>query len=114
MADYRNSKWASEIIELQKDDGSWGYFHTLSNPSKRNPITTEQAIRRLEILGYTINDKPIILFSHSTTNISLSLHPGFLYSANNSIAAMYLLASFDLNKCGNIDNCLGHLTHNPN
>ncbi|MGI6537913.1 MAG: hypothetical protein ACOX22_06190 [Caldicoprobacterales bacterium] len=60
MADYRNSKWASEIIELQKDDGSWGYFHTLSNPSKRNPITTEQALRRLEILGYTINDKPII------------------------------------------------------
>ena len=47
MVDYRNSKWASEIIGLQKDDGSWGYFHTLSNPSKRNPITTEQAIRRL-------------------------------------------------------------------
>ena len=60
MTNYKNSKWASEIIELQKDDGSWGYFHTLSNPSKRNPITTEQAIRRLEILGYTINDKPII------------------------------------------------------
>lgn len=60
MTDYKDSKWASEIIELQKDDGSWGYFHTLSNPSKRNPITTEQAIRRLEILGYTINDKPII------------------------------------------------------
>jgi len=60
MTDYKNSKWASEIIELQKDDGSWGYFHTLSNPSKSNPITTEQAIRRLEILGYTINDKPII------------------------------------------------------
>jgi hypothetical protein len=60
MVDYRNSKWASEIIGLQKDDGSWGYFHTLSNPSKRNPITTEQAIRRLEILGYTINDEPII------------------------------------------------------
>jgi hypothetical protein len=59
MTDYRNSKWAAEIIELQKDDGSWGYFHTLSNPSKRNKITTEQAIRRLEILGYTINDKPI-------------------------------------------------------
>ena len=60
MTNYKNSKWASEIIELQKEDGSWGYFHTLSNPSKRNPITTEQAIRRLEILGYTINDKPII------------------------------------------------------
>ncbi len=60
MNDYKNSKWASEIIDLQKDDGSWGYFHTLSNPSKSNRITTEQALRRLEILGYTINDKPII------------------------------------------------------
>ena len=60
MTNYKNSKWASEIIELQKDDGSWGYFHSLSNPSKNNRITTEQALRRLQILGYTINDKPII------------------------------------------------------
>lgn len=60
MINYKNSKWASEIIELQRDDGSWGYFHTLSNPTKQNPITTEQAIRRLEVLGYTINDEPII------------------------------------------------------
>jgi len=57
--DYRSSKWALEIIQLQRDDGSWGYFHTLSNPSKRYPITTEQALRRLEVLGYTIDDKPI-------------------------------------------------------
>ena len=60
MTDYKNSKWALEIIELQREDGSWGYFHTLSNPSKRYPITTEQAIRRLEILGYTIDDEPIL------------------------------------------------------
>lgn len=60
MDDYKDSKWASEIIELQRDDGSWGYFHALSNPSRENPITTEQAIRRLEILGYTITDEPII------------------------------------------------------
>jgi len=60
MDEYKNSKWAHNIIELQKDDGSWGYFHTLSNPSRQNHITTEQALRRLEILGYTINDKPIM------------------------------------------------------
>ncbi|WP_406242444.1 hypothetical protein ACF3M2_19715 [Tissierella carlieri] len=60
MIDYRKSKWASDIIALQKDDGSWGYFHTLSDPSKQNPIATEQAIRRLEILGYTINDNPVM------------------------------------------------------
>lgn len=60
MTHYKDSKWASEIIELQREDGSWGYFHSLSKPSKSNPITTEQALRRLEILGYTIKDKPII------------------------------------------------------
>lgn len=60
MTEYKDSKWASEIIRLQKDDGSWGCFHSLSNRSKSNPITTEQALRRLEILGYTIQDKPIL------------------------------------------------------
>jgi ribosomal-protein-alanine N-acetyltransferase len=52
---YKNSKWSKEIIALQNEDGLWGYFHTLSDPSK-NPITTEQALRRLQILGYTIDD----------------------------------------------------------
>jgi hypothetical protein len=56
---YLNGKWAKKIIELQHNDGSWGYFHTLSNPTAKQPITTEQASRRLEILGFTINDKPI-------------------------------------------------------
>ena len=54
-----NSRWAKEIISLQKPDGSWGYFHTLSNPTKSQPITTEQALRRLKILGLTENDEPI-------------------------------------------------------
>ena len=57
--DYKDGKWAKKIIELQHDDGSWGYFHSLSNPSPKQPITTEQALRRLEILGFTIEDKPI-------------------------------------------------------
>jgi hypothetical protein len=48
---YKDGKWAKKIIELQHDDGSWGYFHTLSNPSSNQPMTTEQALRRLEILG---------------------------------------------------------------
>lgn len=52
---YKNSRWAREIISLQRKDGSWGFFHTLSEPNKY-PITTEQAIRRLQILGYTIDD----------------------------------------------------------
>lgn len=52
---YKNSRWSKEIISLQNRDGLWGYFHTLSEPNK-HPITTEQALRRLQILGYTIDD----------------------------------------------------------
>ena len=57
--DYRNSKWANDILKLQQDNGSWGYFHSLSYPVSNQPITTEQALRRLKILGYTKEDKPI-------------------------------------------------------
>jgi len=59
MKTFKESKWALSILNLQKSDGSWGYFHTLSNPSSQNPLTTEQALRRLEILGFTIEDAPI-------------------------------------------------------
>lgn len=58
MSDYKNSKWARQILELQKEEGLWGYFHTLSEPNK-TPITTEQALLRLYILGYSIEDEPI-------------------------------------------------------
>jgi hypothetical protein len=52
---YKDSRWSKEIVLLQKEDGLWGYFHTLSDP-KNHPITTEQALRRLQVLGYTIDD----------------------------------------------------------
>lgn len=55
---YKDFMWAKEIIAMQNREGSWGYFHALSEPSKYN-ITTEQALRRLQILGYTIDDEPI-------------------------------------------------------
>ncbi len=58
--DYRNGKIAQSIIELQNDDGTWGYeFHSLALPNKNKPLTTEQALRRLKILGFTIDDAPI-------------------------------------------------------
>lgn len=59
MSEFKASKWANEIIALQNEDGSWGYFHTLCNPVNRRSITTEQALRRLQILGYTIDDLPV-------------------------------------------------------
>ena len=52
---HKDGKWARQIISLQEDDGKWGYFHSLSQ-FYDSPITTEQALRRLECLGYTIED----------------------------------------------------------
>jgi hypothetical protein len=53
------SKWVQEIVDLQHEDGSWGFFHTLSQPTKKQPMTTEQALRRLRILGLTASDEPV-------------------------------------------------------
>jgi hypothetical protein len=54
-----NSKWVKQILDLQHKDGSWGCFHTLSNPTKAQPMTTEQALRRLRVLELTKDDEPI-------------------------------------------------------
>ena len=49
---YKESKWAKEILSLQKGDGSWGSnFHSLSIPTRKYPLTTEQALRRLAIVA---------------------------------------------------------------
>ena len=50
---HKDGKWARNIIALQEDDGKWGCFHSLSKIYNA-PITTEQALRRLERLGYTM------------------------------------------------------------
>ena len=55
---YKDGKWAKQIISLQESDGKWGWFHSLSQ-FYNFPITTEQALRRLERLGYTIEDECI-------------------------------------------------------
>jgi len=59
MSEFKNGKWATQIVGLQKDDGSWGYFHSLSMPTSKQPITTEQAIGRLRRLGFTKDDAVI-------------------------------------------------------
>ena len=55
---YKDTKWAKEILAQQDENGLWGNFNTLSKPSKA-PITTEQALRRLYVLGFDINDEAI-------------------------------------------------------
>lgn len=55
---HRDTKWARKIISLQDDEGKWGCFHTLSRLSNA-PMTTEQALRRLKYLGFTIEDNCI-------------------------------------------------------
>ena len=59
MYNYKNGKWANQILSKQKPNGSWECFHTLRSSSKI-PITTEQALTRLEYLGYTEKDECII------------------------------------------------------
>lgn len=58
MADH-DSKWVQQIIRLQHGDGSWGCFHTLSRPTREQPMSTEQALRRLRILGLAKGDEPV-------------------------------------------------------
>ena len=58
--DYRKGKIAEQIVALQNEDGTWGNeFHSLSIPNNKKPLTTEQALRRLKLLGFTIKDEPI-------------------------------------------------------
>ncbi len=53
MIDHRCSKQAERFLSLQHEDGSWGMFHSLA---KGEVCTTEGAVRRLMILGYTAED----------------------------------------------------------
>ncbi|MCL1830413.1 MAG: hypothetical protein FWG21_03185 [Oscillospiraceae bacterium] len=53
------NRWIEQILALQQEDGSFGTFHTLSMPTSSKDITTEQALRRLSVLGLTKEDEPI-------------------------------------------------------
>lgn len=52
---HKDGKWAKMILALQEPDGKWGCFHSLSRFYGAD-ITTEQALRRLERLGFTQED----------------------------------------------------------
>lgn len=55
---HKDGKWAKQIIALQESDGKWGCFHSLSQFYDAS-ITTEQALRRLQYLGFTMEDECI-------------------------------------------------------
>jgi hypothetical protein len=74
MHNYKNGKWAKQIISMQHPDGSWGCFHTLRGNSD-TPMTTEMALLRLELLGYTSEDECI---KRAITHMETLLHTGEL------------------------------------
>jgi len=74
MQNYRNGKWANQIISMQHPDGSWGCFHTLRVDSD-TPMTTEMALLRLELLGYTAEDECI---KRTLAHMETLLHTGEL------------------------------------
>lgn len=58
--DYKNGTMAQQILVQQNEDGTWGnMFHSLAMPHNKQPLTTEQALRRLHRLGFTLEDAPI-------------------------------------------------------
>ncbi len=75
---YRNGKWANQIISMQHADGSWGCFHT-SHQDTHTTITTEKALFRLELLGYTAKDECI---QKAITYMETLLHTGQLPEGN--------------------------------
>ncbi len=72
MQNYRNGKWANQIISMQHPDGSWGCFHTLRG-NRDTPMTTEMALLRLELLGYTAEDTCI---KNAIAHMETLLHTG--------------------------------------
>ncbi|MDF2672306.1 MAG: hypothetical protein K0R09_571 [Clostridiales bacterium] len=59
-----STKWVKDILMLQQEDGSFGHFHSLSY-SNNYSITTEQALRRLRVLGLDYRDlciKKIVMY----------------------------------------------------
>ena len=52
---HKTGKWAQQILQLQDEETMWGDFHSLAVASE-SKMTTEQALRRLERLGYTAED----------------------------------------------------------
>lgn len=53
---HKEGKWAQQILAAQDEEGKWQGFHGLGQPVPGKPLTMEQALRRLEYLGFTQED----------------------------------------------------------
>ncbi len=53
--DLKTGKWARQLLASQLPDGSWGQFHSMSK-SNGYARTTEQALTRLQRLGFSMQD----------------------------------------------------------
>ena len=98
------SKWYQQLAVEQRDNGSWGRFHTQDTkaPGKQHFVTTELALRRARELSLDRND-PLIkksialmeryLCDEETWPDTTEKHFGFLIAFKTLIAAN--LAIFD-------------------
>ncbi len=53
-----NAKRAQNILAMQREDGSWGRFHSMS-VSSGSKMTTERALRELQSFGYTMEEEAV-------------------------------------------------------
>lgn len=53
------SKWVKDIVNEQKENGSWGRFHSQDSREKQKYKTTESAVKHLSYLGMKRGDEPI-------------------------------------------------------
>ncbi len=68
--DFKNGKWAQQLLAKQQPDGSWGQFHSMSR-TNGYAVTTEQALTRLQRLGFSMQDgcvqKAVAYMEHCLT-----------------------------------------------
>lgn len=54
-----NYKWVAEVSAEQRQDGSWGRFHSMNSKLKQKWPTTESAMSRLKYLGLDISNPSV-------------------------------------------------------
>lgn len=53
------TKWVTDVLAEQRENGSWGRFHSQNTKIKQKYVTTEVALHRCAVLGLTKEDPSI-------------------------------------------------------